>query len=289
MAKWEGASRGNLLGYKIFVFSVRKIGLNFSYFLLIFVALYYFLFAWKSNKTTYYYFRKRLEFSAFKSVIGLYKSYYVFGQTLIDRILISSGKRDRFTYEFDGIENIKEAYKNQEGAIMISAHIGNFEVSEYFFEDIGENFVTNIVTTDLERQKIKEYIEKLSIKSNMKYLLIKEDMSHIFTFKNALDNNEFICMTGDRYMEKAKFIEKEFLGEKAKFPRGPFLLSSRFKVPVLFVYVLKDSATHYHLYARKAEFKARDEEGLLENYLEITEKLVRKYPYQWFNYFDFWS
>src|SRR5699024_9601345 len=247
MAKWEGASRGNLLGYKIFVFSVRKIGLNFSYFLLIFVALYYFLFAWKSNKTTYYYFRKRLEFSAFKSVIGLYKSYYVFGQTLIDRILISSGKRDRFTYEFDGIENIKEAYKNQEGAIMISAHIGNFEVSEYFFEDIGENFVTNIVTTDLERQKIKEYIEKLSIKSNMKYLLIKEDMSHIFTFKNALDNNEFICMTGDRYMEKAKFIEKEFLGEKAKFPRGPFLLSSRFKVPVLFVYVLKDSATHYHL------------------------------------------
>ena len=80
-----------------------------------------------------------------------------------------------------------------------------------------------------------------------------------------------------------------FLGEYTRFPAGPFLLGSRLNVPVLFVYVMKETRKHYHLYARTAEVKNRDAVGLLESYLESVDWILKKYPLQWFNYFNFWN
>lgn len=289
MSEWRGSSKGSVTGYKIFVFFIHNIGLRFSYFVLLFVALYYFLFSWSSSKAIYYYLRKRKKFSILKSCVGVYRNYYVFGQTLIDRIMISSGKRDRFTYEFDGVDKIKEVIKEGKGAVLISAHVGNFEISEYFFEDLDENLITNIVTTDLERQNIKEYLENLSIKSRMKYIIIQDDMSHIYEFNEALSKNEFICITGDRFLPRSKYLEAEFLGETARFPAGPFMIGSRLRVPVLFVYVMKEGATHYHLYARIAEAEHRKEDELLKSYVDSVSAILDQYPYQWFNYFQFWN
>ena len=289
MAEWSGQSKGSLLGYRIFAFSIRKLGLRFSYFILYFVALYYFLFSWKSSKSISKYFRDRLKYSRFKTLISVYESYYIFGQTLIDRIAISSGMKDKFTYEFDGVEKIRETLEKGNGGVLISAHIGNFEISEYFFDDFDENMYINLVTTDLEREKIKNYLEGLSIKSRAKYILIKDDMSHIFGFNKALSENEFICMTGDRYVDGSKFLEIDFLGETARFPAGPFLIGSKLKVPVLFVYVMKESTFHYHLYAREAEVDYKNERIVLESYRDNITSMIEKYPLQWFNYFDFWS
>ena len=40
MAKWDGKSRGTVLGYKIFVFFIKKAGIKSAYFILYFVASY---------------------------------------------------------------------------------------------------------------------------------------------------------------------------------------------------------------------------------------------------------
>ena len=39
--KWEGKSKGTVLGYKIFVFFIKNLGLTAAYILLAPVALYY--------------------------------------------------------------------------------------------------------------------------------------------------------------------------------------------------------------------------------------------------------
>ncbi|PKP14696.1 MAG: lipid A biosynthesis acyltransferase, partial [Bacteroidetes bacterium HGW-Bacteroidetes-23] len=57
----------------------------------------------------------------------------------------------------------------------------------------------------------------------------------------------------------------------------------------VFVYVMKENNLHYHLYAREAHAKYRDEKGLLKTYIESVESMLKKYPLQWFNYFDFWD
>lgn len=287
--EWEGKSKGTVLGYKIFIFFIRKLGVRAAYGLLYFVALYYVFFAGKSTRSIFYYFRKRLKYSWIKSVFSIYKSYYVFGKTIIDKAAISSGLQNRFTHECDGVDNIIELLDKKQGGIMISAHVGNFEIAEFFFEEIDTRSQISLVTTDAEHQNIKEYMEKVTMRSNVKFILVKEDMSHIFEINNALSNGELVCFTGDRYMKGQKVLTESLMGKEANFPAGPFLLASRLNVPVLFVYVMKETNKHYHLYARQAEVKSRDVQGLLKKYTESVEWMLKKYPLQWFNYFDFWE
>ncbi|URC13766.1 lipid A biosynthesis acyltransferase [Flavobacterium sp. B183] len=289
MSQWDGKSKGTVLGYRIFVFLIQKAGIKAAYVLLYFVASYYFLFLKKSNKAIFYYFKERLQYSWFKSKKMVFKSYYTFGQTIIDKISISAGMRNRFTYEFDGIEVLKKLLAEKKGGVLISAHVGNFEIAEHFLGDIDLNFQINLVTTDLEHSAIKNYLESVTQKPTVKFIIIKDDLSHIFEINAALTNNELVCFTGDRYFEGTKSLSENILGKEANFPAGPFLIASRLKVPVVFVYVMKEPNLHYHLYAREAASKHRDEKGLLKEYVQSVETILQKYPLQWFNYFDFWN
>ncbi|WP_370900197.1 LpxL/LpxP family acyltransferase [Chryseobacterium gossypii] len=291
MNKWKGKSKGTLLGYRIFVYCIKNIGIRSSYFVLYFVAAYYFLFLRKSNQYIFYYFRDRLKYGFWKSKLSIFKSYFTFGKILIDKTAIFAGLRDKYSYEFDGIENLRNLLAEKKGGILISAHIGNFEIAEHFFADIDFDCQINLVTTDQEVTAIKEYLESVAVKkSNIKFIYVKEDMSHIFDINEALSKNELICFTGDRYFEGSKYLEADLLGKNAKFPAGPFLIASRLGVPVVYVYVMKEEKLHYHLYARMAQnVKKRDAQGLLDSYAGNLEMMLRKYPLQWFNYFDFWD
>ncbi|MEP0263953.1 lipid A biosynthesis acyltransferase [Dokdonia sp.] len=287
--EWNGKSRGTVLGYKIFIFCMKNLGLSSAYFVLYFVAAYFCFFSKGSTKATYYYFHKRLHYPKFKALVSIYKSYFVFGQTIIDKVAISSNLKSKFTYNFDGVERIKEVLKEKKGGILISAHLGNFEIAEHFFGELETDTSIHLLTTDVEHTAIREYLASVTKKPKIKIILIKDDLSHIFEINAALTNNEIVCITGDRYIKDSKYLTQEFLGKDAKFPAGPFVIASRLKVPVLFVYVLKESTKHYHLYARTAHTKHRDAGALLEEFAKNLESMLKEYPLQWFNYFDFWS
>ncbi len=289
MSQWDGKSKGTLLGYKIFVFCIKKLGIRAAYAVLVFVAFYYLIFSGKSNRSLWYYLNKRLKYSKVKSVWAMYKSYFTFGKTIIDKTAISAGLRNKFTYEFDGIDLLRAVIAQKKGGILISAHVGNFEIAEFFLADLEFDSPINLVTTDQEHSHIKTYLQSVTRRSSIKFIIVKEDLSHVFEINNALNNNELICFTGDRYFEGSKVLTEELLGAKALFPSGPFLIASRMQVPVVFVYVMKEPSLHYHLYARQAQVKHRDAQGLLKEYCQSVESILKKYPLQWFNYFDFWN
>jgi len=287
--EWRGKSRGSVLGYKIFVFCIKNFGVRSAYFLLYFVALYFCFFSGKNTRAIFYYLHKRRHYSWFKSVINVYKSYYVFGQTIIDKVAIPSGLRNKFNYQFDGIEQIEAALQQKKGGILISAHVGNFEIAEFFLNEVDEKAGISLLTTDEEHREIKEYLERFTKKTNTRFIIIKNDLSHIFEINAALARNEIICITGDRYIKEAKHMTADLMGQEARFPAGPFLIGSRLQIPVLFVYVMKHSATKYNLYARTVVVKNRDAQDLLDKYVHSLEWILEKYPLQWFNYFDFWN
>ena len=49
-AEWQGKSRGTVLGYKIFVFFMKTLGIRAAYFIFYFVAFYFCFFAGNSTK-----------------------------------------------------------------------------------------------------------------------------------------------------------------------------------------------------------------------------------------------
>ncbi|MCH5599891.1 hypothetical protein [Niabella ginsengisoli] len=111
MADWEGKSKGNKSGYGIFITILKTFGVMPAYILLVFVAAWYYLFSWKSSQTVWYYFRKRLRLSFPNSLIKLYSNYYWFGQAIIDRIVMMSGIKNKFTFNFDGEQHLHEMVK----------------------------------------------------------------------------------------------------------------------------------------------------------------------------------
>ncbi|TBW29268.1 lipid A biosynthesis acyltransferase [Gramella sp. KN1008] len=289
MATWKGKSRGTLLGFRIYVQIIKKTGLYSAYFVLLFVAAYFILFSFTSTKSTYYLFRKRLGYSPLSSALNVYWSYFTFGRIQLDRVAITSGLKHKFSFEFDGIEHIENLLEQKKGGILLTAHIGNFNLAKHFFEEKHSEAVVNLVITDFEHRQIKDYLESVTGRSEVRTIVLKEDLSHIFKMKEALSRNELLVFAADRYLKHSKTYKAEFLGEMVKFPQGPFKLAARNKIPVLFVHLMREKNFHYHFYARPyvpKEFKASE---ILKAYLDDLEKMVKKYPHQWYNYYDYWN
>ena len=215
--------------------------------------------------------------------------YHQFGQALIDRTIVAAGIKNDFTFEFDGEHTLKEVYKKGRGALLISAHIGNFEIASHFYKNLGEDLKVHLVMADEETSAIKEFFDSRSKTKPPSIIHIKNDFSHIFKISAAINNNEWVCMTGDRYYEGNKTMEAQLLDKTAQFPSGPFIMAAKMDVPVLFVYAMKDSRTHYHLYAREIDGAINSPEQILEAYTANVNSMLKKYPTQWFNFFKFWE
>lgn len=293
MPRWQGKSRGTTLGYRIFILLCRKWGATPAYVLLCFVSLYYFLFSWSSSAHIYSYFRKHHHWGVLKSFLNIYRNYYVFGQTLIDKIMVVSGMKHRFTYNNDGIENLEEIVAMKQGGILLSAHVGNWEAAGHLLSRL--NAAINVVMYDAEREQIKNYLDQIMGEKYFHVIVIREDMSHVYAIGEALRKNELICLHADRFLEHAKTFEMNFLGSPARFPEGPFAIASTFRVPVSIVFSFKETSSHYHFYGckyiQRGESESRHEfvKRLGTMFVSELEEKVKLYPTQWFNYYDFWS
>ncbi|WDZ98748.1 LpxL/LpxP family acyltransferase [Mucilaginibacter sp. SJ] len=292
MPAWQGKSKGSTLGYRIFVSVLKKAGVKPAYFMLRLVALYYFLFSWQSSKSTYYYFHKRLGFSKVSSILKLYRNYYLFGQSIIDKIVIMSGIPNKFTFNFDGIDNLRQIAAMNKGGLLLSSHIGSWEIAGELLDHINTRI--NIVMFDGEDKQIKQYMDSVTGERKINIIVIKNDLSHIFKINAAFQNNELVCMHADRFIEGNKTITRGFLGEDAKLPAGPFVMAEKFKVPVTFVYALKESALHYHFFASPVKDysglpKGEGIQQLINDFIISFENKVKTYPEQWYNYYNFWQ
>ncbi len=132
------------------------------------------------------------------------------------------------------------------GCLLISAHLGNFEMAGHMLERLDAR--VNIIMLDAEYQRIRNYLSSITQKS-FHVIAIREDNAHVFEINTALENKEILCIHGDRFLEGSKTLEIEFLGEKARFPTGPFYLAMKYGIPVSFVFAMKEGKSHYHFYA----------------------------------------
>lgn len=294
--KWDGQSKGKVLGFKIFVFILNKFGLNPTYFLLRFVSFYYFLFS-KPNVHIRNYFKKALGYSSFKAWYSVYKNNFILGQTIIDKVAVMAGAKNPFHVIHKNGKMLEEISKIGKGGILVSAHIGNWEVAGQGLNRLNTAF--NILMYSNEKENIKEYMDGVMKEKKINIIAIDEETkSHIIELHKAFTNNELVVMHGDRFREGAKTITVPFFGYPAKFPAGPFIMAAKFGVPLCIAFAVK---TDKHTYEFSIEepitvYRVRGETqlekvctDLAHKYVSAVEKMVVKHPHQWFNYYDFWQ
>ncbi|HSY62298.1 MAG TPA: hypothetical protein VK796_10495, partial [Cytophaga sp.] len=72
----------------------------------------------------------------------------------------------------------------------------------------------------------------------------------------------------------------------------------KYNVPVSFVFAMKENSSHYYFsatpgvvytYDRDKMKQAEQLKHTLNIFVQLIEKNIKKYPYQWFNYYNFWQ
>ena len=136
--------------------------------------------------------------------------------------------------------------------------------------------------------------EKSSEHSNINLIPVTDSISHVFAVKEALENGEIVTELCDRMFGSEKGFAVPFFGKEAMFPAGTFRMAVQLGIPMLALFIMKDGGTRYRgfLYPLTADssLPAREQaHQLARQFAEKMETVLRRYPNQWFNYFDFWK
>ena len=288
--QWAGSTYGSGWMHRCLIRSLRFIDVRFLYLFSAIFVIPVCLVLNESRKTAYHYFRRILGYGRCKAAWSVYVNHCLFGQVVIDKFAMYAGKR--FDVEVDGMQYFNELASRDEGFLHLSSHIGNYEIAGYTL--VSERKTINAVVYAYEKATVMENRNNMFVKTNIKMITLKEDMSHLFEIDEAVCGGDIVSFPTDRFMGQAKCVECDFLGRPAKFPQGPFSVAAMRGLDVLAVNVMKTGAKKYHIYVTPLHYdrqQPRKEQirQLSQAYVAELEKRVLQYPTQWYNFFDFWK
>ncbi|MBR4689109.1 MAG: lipid A biosynthesis (KDO)2-(lauroyl)-lipid IVA acyltransferase [Bacteroidales bacterium] len=291
--QWKGRTGGGAFGQKYLFWILSHVRVTCIYPVLYVVIPFYMFFGRKAYKAVYCYFRRRFGKNWWQAFWSTYRSHLCFGRVVLDKFAVLAGNTKQFNITIDNFEEFNRAMDKPEGIIVVSAHIGNFELAGICMPQDKKNMnglVYGGETREMQRHRAESFK-----KSHLNLIPVSDDMSHLFAIKNALDRGEIVTIPCDRLLGSPKSYQCEFLGKDAKFPIGTFRLAAQMEVPVYCIFILKGNGLSYHGYVsklqplenEKASVKKAEHYG--RQYVSLLESIVKKYPEQWFNYFDFWN
>ena len=247
------------------------------------VIVFYMIFARARTSSTYRYFREIYNQGIWRAIVNTYLLYRQFGQVVIDRFAIYAGQH--FDLEIDGNELVHEAMDNGTSCIMISSHVGNYEIAGYALKPTRPMYA---VMYGGDKDFVLENRIRELEQNGIHALVPDEDWSYLFTINKALQDGNMITIMGDRNLGSDKVIATEIVGHKANLPSGPFTIASLYKhVIVCSVFVMKESQRKYHIYVHPMYGNSKEE--FARDFASQLTTIIRHYPHQWYNFYDFWQ
>ena len=243
-----------------------------------------------SRTTAYRYFRQRLGYGCLRASWYTYVNHCLFAQVVVDRFAVFAGKR--FKLDIDGYEYFQQLELETKGFVILSSHIGCYEVAGYSLISKSKRF--NALVFGGEKATVMKGRQEALSEHNRRMIPVREDMSHLFIVNEALSNNEIMSMPADRIVGSAKVVKVNFFGETASLPAGPFSVTTMNGFDALAVNVMKISAKRYKVYVTRLSYdtqvpRKQQMQQLANCYVEELERRVRQYPSQWFNFYNCWS
>ena len=286
---WQGKTDGTGWMHNGLVAVMRFVPLRLMYgFVAIFVVPFYFLFS-KGFKPIYHFFRNRLGYSPIKSFVRVYRNFRRFSQVILDRFYMYAG--GKFDFEIENYHLYKDCAAAEPGFLILSAHVGSYEAAGYTLVATEKRY--NALVFSGEAESVMRNREKMFEETNIHMIPVKEDMSHIFVMNSALAEGESVSIPADRVVGEQKTVTCDFLGAPAKFPLGPFVLAAQREIVVLSIHVMKETSKRYHIFIEQLNNQGntiREKAAYLaQQYASSIESVLRKYPEQWFNYYEFWD
>lgn len=181
-----------------------------------------------------------------------------------------------------GLCNLRNAMRRGKGALLITAHSGNWELLPSAVQLAG--FPAHVIYRPLNFKPADRYLYEYRVRFGVKMIPKKKSMRKII---RALGQKECVGIVLDQNAGYTAGVFADFLGRPASTSMGLALAALKYEAPVLTVFTYRrDGKFFVEIGAEIPLVRTGDKEkDVAENtrrYNQAIEAFVRKHPEQWF-------
>jgi lauroyl/myristoyl acyltransferase len=225
----------------------------------------------------------------------IYRTFRKFAWCLSERYERLSTDRV-FSVEADGLEGWRELAGSEQGFVMVTAHLGNWEVGSMLpaSRDHRRIHVVREAETDPRAQRFIEGLIR-SRGGELYTTHFAEDPQLGVGLLDALRQGEVVALQGDRPRSGGRTSEVSLFGRAFHLPIGPAALARAAGVPVVPVFVFREGRRRYRcvilpaIHVAQSADRRRDLGEALGRFAADLETAIRRDPHQWFCFRSIWK
>lgn len=191
--------------------------------------------------------------------------------------------KKKITLEMEGEYNLANALKKSKGVFILSIHMGNWELilpllaeKLYFY-----NIKWNCIRKPLKPRSLQKIIFSRFKKSGIDIILNKGGARKIL---RALKRNEIVVYNIDQSTNSTNGLASFFFNRKVFTYSSLAELQAQYNTPIIPAYMYrKNRKTHVAKFLPELEHSlSLSVEKRTQEYNGIIEKIILKYPEQWY-------
>lgn len=189
----------------------------------------------------------------------------------------------------ENIHYFDEALKGGKGAVVLTAHLGNWELGGVVLALKGYPFYA--VALPHKHKKVDEFFNFQRERKGVRVIPVGKAVRMCL---NLFSQNKMVALVGDRDFT-ARGVPCDFFGQSAFFPEGPAAFALKTGAPIVPGFMVRNPDDSFTLRIEQPlEFtpegdRQKDTRALMQAYIKVFEQYIRKYPEQWYMFRKFWG
>lgn len=299
--------RSNMLALRFICWVALTFGRRATRWLLPPVCAYFLVFAPAQRRHVMRYLRRAIGPRA--GWLDAYRLFHSFASTVLDRTYLLRGRLDLFDVRVTGHAPVEAEAVAGRGAFLIGAHFGSFEALGACKQQSADQEALRVAMLMFtgNARRIVAILDAISVPAMRPHVIALGQPHSMLALRDWLDGGGLGGMLADRTLpgseeqpanQRGNNIVLPFLGQPAVFNDGPFRLAALLRRKVFFMAGMYGGGDRYDVrfdpladfgtpFADAAE-RERRIRSAVEAYVARLEALCRAYPYNWFNFHDFW-
>ena len=189
-------------------------------------------------------------------------------------------------------ELLEQMQREKRGGVLATGHMGYWQIAPFLMAPKAYAPLTMAMAEEPNRETADF---EARFRSRLRIVYTTRSPLALVELARIINQGGLVGMQMDRYMGGAHLMV-EFFGRPAPFPMGPALLARATHAPLIPVFVIADGdrrRCHFLVEDPIIVAHTRDRDAdvaqATRQLVAIYERYVRRYPEQWFNFFDFWA